>query len=245
MKELLNTIYKRKSVRKFDKNQQLSVEQMNSLKLYISQLQPLVPDISYHLEIVKREDTSAKFGEYCLLFYSEEKPFYLLNAGYILEQIDLYLESQYIGVCWYGMAHPKNKTVNGLKHVIMLAFGPSYPLVFRQNTSEFNRKEINTIWSGDFDEEIKEIVRLAPSACNTQSWHFTSSSDRVTIYRDPKIRSIIPKSKLTYFNSIDLGIVMCFFDIALINKGYSYQRTLIDQKTDDNLVKIATYQIKK
>ncbi len=245
MKELLNTIYKRKSIRKYDKNQPLSAEQLNHIITYFDQIHPLDPDIKIHLEIVKREETTAKFGEYCLLFYSEEKPFALLNAGYILEQIDLYLETQNIGVCWYGMAHTKRKTYQEMKFIIMLAFGSTNPLVFRKKITEFNRKPVAEIWDGDFEEEVKNIVRLAPSACNTQSWRFVSSADQITIYRNPNVRSIIPKSKLRYFNSIDLGIVLCFLDIALESKDYSFNRTLIDQKSEEDLVIIAKYQIKK
>lgn len=245
MKEYLNTLYKRKSIRKYDRNQHLSEAQIADCKVHFSHLIPLVPDINYHLEIVKREETTAKFGEYCLLFYSEEKPFALLNAGYILEQIDLYLETQNIGVCWYGMAHTKYKTYQDMKFIIMLAFGSSYPLAFRQNITEFKRKPVDEIWSGDFNEEVKNIVRLAPSACNTQSWRFVCSADQITVYRNPNVRSIIPKSKLCYFNSIDLGIVLCFLDIALESKDYSFTRTLIDQKSEEDFITIAKYQIKK
>ncbi len=245
MKELLNTIYKRKSIRKYDKNQSLSAEQLNHILTYFNQIQPLDPDIKIHLEIVKREETSSKYGEYCLLFYSEKKPFYLLNAGYILEQIDLFLESHDIGVCWQGMAHPKNKSFDGLQYVVMIAFGQSNPLAFRQSITEFTRKDHSTIWSGTFDEEIKEMVRLAPSACNTQTWRFVSTLETVSIYRDSNVRSIIPKSTLSYLNQIDLGIVLCFFDIALLSKDYHFKRTLIDKKIEREFVKIAEYQIKK
>lgn len=245
MKELLSTVYKRKSIRTYDKDLVLTKEALDNLKDYFTKLIPLVADIKYHLEIVARKDTSAKFGEYCLLFYSEEKPYHLLNAGYLLEQIDLYLASQNVGVCWYGMAYPQEKTYEGLKYIIMLAFGQSEPSSFRESINEFKRKSIDSIWSGSFPEEIKAIVRLAPSACNSQTWRFISTDEQVEVYRDPNVRSIIPKSRLAYFNSLDLGIVLCFLDIALDNYGYDFTRILINEKADNDLIEVARYKIKK
>lgn len=69
----------------------------------IKNLIPLVNGIKIKYKIVPREKTTSKRGEHCLLIYSEEKEHYLLNIGYMFEQLDLYLASKNIGVCWYGM----------------------------------------------------------------------------------------------------------------------------------------------
>ena len=98
MSELYETIFKRKSMRKFDKT--LDGDTLFAVKRQAGRLVPLIRDINVRTEVVPRTETTAKFGEYCLLFYSEKKPGYLLNAGYMLEQMDLFLARRGIGACW-------------------------------------------------------------------------------------------------------------------------------------------------
>lgn len=99
MKELYDIIFKRKSMRKFDETLFLTEKELVEIKQEIEKLIPLVDDIRVKFEIVERASTTAKRGEYCMLMYSEKKPHYLLNVGYLLEQMDLLLASHDIGVC--------------------------------------------------------------------------------------------------------------------------------------------------
>ena len=245
MKELYDAIFKRKSIRKFDETLFLTEEELAAIKQEIDKIIPLVDDIRVKFEIVKRENTTAKRGEYCLLMYSEKKPNYLLNAGYMLEQIDLLLTSRDIGVCWYALAKTQKGQVDNLDYVIMLAFGKCHPNNFRRGISEFKRKDRGEIWKGEFNSDVIEAVRLAPSACNTQPWRVVSNSNWINLYRNTKIKSFIPASKLPYYNSIDMGICLCFLDIALIQKGYEFDRILIAEDSSNlDLLEIAAYNIK-
>lgn len=45
------------------------------------------------------------------------------NVGCILEQLEFWMASQNIGVCWYGIGKPDKLQYNGFNYVIMLAFG--------------------------------------------------------------------------------------------------------------------------
>lgn len=59
------------------------------------------------------------------------------------------------------------------------------------------------------------------------------------------IKSFIPASKLLYYNSIDIGICLCFLEIAMIEKDYEFDRTLILQENSNlELLEIAAYYIK-
>ncbi len=246
MKELYEIIFKRKSIRKFDGALFLTEEELVKIKQKIESLIPLVDDIKVKLEIVERSNTTAKRGEYCLLIYSENKPHYLLNSGYLLEQMDLFLTSYDIGVCWYALAKAKKMQVDSLDYVIMLAFGKSRPQDFRREVSQFKRKSIDEIWKGDFDTEVKDSVRLAPSACNTQPWRIISDSNCIKVYRNRNVKSFIPDSKLPYYNSIDIGICLCFLEIAMSKKGYEFERILITEENSQlELLEIATYNIKQ
>ena len=44
-----------------------------------------------------------KKQEKVILLYSEEKENYLMNIGYLGEQLDLYLASLNIGSLWFGL----------------------------------------------------------------------------------------------------------------------------------------------
>jgi hypothetical protein len=244
MEELYEMIFKRRSVRHYDPALKLTEAQLAAILAQTQNLAALDSGIKIAFEIVKREETSAKFGEYCLLFYSEKKQGYLINAGYMLEQMDLFMEKNGIGACWYGLAKPKENHRGELHHVIMLAFGRSEPETFRTDVAQFNRKDLSEIWQGDFDEEVSLAVRLAPSACNTQPWLIKSGAHGLTVYRNKKVRSFIPASLLSYFNTIDIGICLCMLEIALMNAGVAFERKMIpDAKAEDGLIEMAQYTL--
>lgn len=249
---MYNMVFKRKSIRNFDKNLSISEDELQAIKDYIMKVEPLCPDIKVTFDIVDRKKTTAKRGEYCLVMYSEEKENHLQNAGYMLEQIDLFLASCNIGVCWYGVAEPKEHVSNGLKYIILLAFGKCSSDDFRKDISEFKRKEVEIIWNGNHFLEIAKAVRIAPSGCNQQPWRIFTKSDeiRVCAYSNTKA---FPTKKLEYFNKtnfslIDMGICLYYIELSLHHNGYSYERKLNqvhEAHSHDELIEIATYYINK
>ena len=244
MKEYFDTIFKRRSMRKYDKTLTLSDGELLDIRNKLHELIPLISGIQVAFELVKREDTTAKFGEYCLLMYSEKKPGYLLNAGYLFEQIDLYLNDKEFGACWYGLAKPKKQSIGDMQYVIMLALGKGRPGDFRKGIIEFKRKQEQEIWSGEFDPDVLAAVRLAPSACNSQPWRVLCEKNTIRVFRNTKAKSIMPPKVKPFFNTIDMGIFLCFLEIALERKGYEFNKTISEQEgTGDELVKIAAYDI--
>lgn len=110
-KEQYKMIFKRKSFRRFNQDLKLSNNELSDINEKIKRLIPLIDNIDVKYRIVQREETTCKRGEYCLLIYSEEKDGFLLNIGYMFEQLDLYLASKDIGICWYGMGKLKNQNI--------------------------------------------------------------------------------------------------------------------------------------
>jgi hypothetical protein len=244
MEELYDMIFKRKSIRKFDEELIVSWEEMEAIKKKIEDLIPLDKDISVKFKIARRNETTSKRGEYCLLMYSERKSCFLLNAGYMLEQMDLFFSSQDIGACWYALAKTTELKEDGLDFVIMMAFGKSRPVHFRKDFFKCNRKDSKTIWNGEFYQDVADVVRYAPSACNTQPWRVVSDNNCIKVYRSTLIKSFIPSNKLAYYNSIDMGIFLCFLEIALKHSKYTYNRTLSTvQNSNEEYIEIATYNI--
>ena len=244
MTKLYPMIFKRRSVRKYDPALKLTREEIAAIENKINEVVPLFPEIKTKVVLETVDKTTLNKGTHCILLYSEKAPGYTQNAGYILEQLDLYLCSMNIGVCWYGLAKPKAKELDGLPYVIMLGLGKSAPEDFRKDISEFSRKDSEEIWQGEFEESVKEAARLAPSACNSQPWVVKSDSEKIEVFRNTEPKTIIPRSHRPFFGGIDCGIFIFFLELALTANNYCFERTLFkDAEPQNGLQQLARYDI--
>ena len=216
--KLYDTIFIRKSIRKYDMIP-LSETVLKELQQYANTVCPLDRNIAYEFSYLTTNDVKnilpIKAPHYICL-YSEKKDGYLMNAGYILQHIDLYLSANNLGSCWLGMAKPSKdvpQTLNGKDFVIMLAFGNTSEKVHRENISEFNRKSLTSITDILGIDHILEPVRLSPSASNTQTWYFSGSSDEIMLSREKL--NLIKAPIYGKMNQIDSGIAICHLCLAL------------------------------
>lgn len=230
-------IFKRKSFHIFRDTLSISQEELEEIKQVYPTLQPLDDTIKTEIRIVPSAETTCKRGqEYCLLLYSEKKGNYLPNIGYLGEQLDLYLASKNIGALWFGIGKAEELQVNGLDFVIMIAIAKMPENKFRKDMFKSKRKPLEEIWSGEHYQDIGNIVRFAPSACNTQPWKVTAEENKLTVYRykKPGKRGIMPADKVAYYNRIDIGIFLCFLEVCLQQNGEEFERTLyVDTAQDD------------
>ena len=257
MKELLTAVYKRKSMRKY-RGGKLSLDELTAVQEYLHQVKPLVPEIKVEYEIVPCSQTNCKFNaEYCLIVYSENKNLWLANIGYILKQWDLYLSTLNIGVCWYGMGKVDETERHGLKYGIMLCFGKCDEADFRKETSEFNRKRTDELWCIDGKNKtdssktdlnggkLAEIVRLAPSAVNSQPWKVAQEGNILRVYREKGKTPLLSNILFKHWNKVDIGIFLAFLEIALESEGYTFERTLHPDTDNTKSVLTATYTVNK
>lgn len=236
--EYFAMLSRRKSVRKFQGP--LTEAELDTVRERCGSLVPLVEGLPIRTFIVPRQETPARFGEHALLFYSAAHPMDKVNAGYMLQQLDLWLESAGFGSCWYGMARPEEQRKDGLDFVIMLCFGRGLDGGLRNGPEEFRRKTGEEIWPGG--GETAETVRLAPSACNSQPWRFVREAGVLRVFRETELRTIIPRSRRPLFNGIDLGISLFYLETALKHQGRAFTRRLLpDGKMQGSLVPIAEY----
>lgn len=251
MDELLyRMIYKRKSFHIFKDIQKITTEELQKIETFTETLIPLVPDIKTTIRIVPANETSCKRGqEYCILLYSEKKGNYLQNIGYLGEQIDLYLASINIGALWFGIGKVEEEQYNGLDFVIMIAIAKVTEDKFRKDMFKSKRKKPDEIWQGMYSENIGNIVRFAPSACNTQPWQVDVKDNQLTIYRykKPGKRGIMPAVKVAYYNRIDIGIFLYFLELCLKHEKIKFERTLYEDMSGDDVEKTLTavYTINK
>lgn len=211
---LEETIYKRQSIRKYDRTP-LSMQKLDELRDFISNAKVLNPDIGWSYDIVGPENfrTLQRFkAPHALLIFSKTRQNYLQNIGFIFQQVDLHLQSRGIGSCWIGAGGPKNyENPNpDREFVIMMIFGNPQGEIYRQST-EFQRKIICEI----SDERDSKLIpaQLAPSAANTQSWYFAHNDDgSYNLYRNR--RRLRLNKKMDAWNQIDMGIALAHLYVA-------------------------------
>lgn len=221
--ELYKAIFKRKSIRKYDMTP-LSQDKIAEIKEFTDNLKPLDGSIKHSFSFIGENDARfllpLKLAPHYICLFSDKKDGYLMNAGYLLQQVDLFLSANNIGSCWLGTAK-LNKNVqaqrNGLEFVIMLAFGNAAEQVHRESTSEFKRKSISEVTSIVGMEKLLEPVRLAPSASNTQVWFFSGDAKEIVVRRTKL--NLIKASLYGKMNQIDIGIALCHLWLSLDHEG--------------------------
>ncbi len=246
--EFYKDIFKRKSFHLFRNIGQDIVDknEIKEIKKAYNSFDRLYPEIKTAIRILPAADVDFKRGaEYCILIYSEKKDNYLMNVGFIGEQLDLYLVHNNIGTLWFGIGKPDIQTYEGLNYVIMLAIHKVDDLsMYRKNMFKAKRKPLEEIWTGD-TLGIAEIVRYSPSACNTQPWIVKNGDGRLTVFRYKKKgkRGIMPADSVTYYNRIDSGIFLCILEMCLGEKKMKFNRKLFLDSSDDEYTKVAEYYL--
>jgi len=109
---------------------------------------------------------------------------------------------------------------------------------FRTKDSMLNRLDAKDIWEGEDPHSLSPVVRMAPSACNTQPWLVKQEGNLLDVYRIVRKRGIIPVSLVPYYQSIDIGIFLLFLELTMQHAHITYTRTLY---FDDQQSKQAQY----
>lgn len=207
--ELKNMITKRASVRKYT-DQPVSEQIRSEILEFCGQAKPLYPDIQVEAKVVNREQVRFYMPwktPQLIAFFSENKPGYLENAGFLLQQVDLYLQSQGLGSCWLGMGKFRKSEVpqvDGMEFVIFIAFGHPEGQFLRESIAGFKRKPMADIT--DREDSRLEPARLAPSATNSQPWYFTHEGE--TIHAFCSEAGLLRHAMLGNMNRIDMGIAL-------------------------------------
>lgn len=202
-----NAIYYRRSCRSYSSEPRTRAE-LAEIEDFSKTLVPLDSAIQTSMQIVPGDAVRFYFpwkAPQLIAFFSENKPGYLENAGFLLQQMDLWLQSRGLGVCWLGLGKPKNqvKTPEGMEFVILLAFGtPKEPL--SREMRKFNRKTMAEI--SDREDKKLECVRIAPSSTNSQPWYFTHEGETIHAFRSEA--GLLRHAMLGTMNRIDMGIAL-------------------------------------
>ena len=239
---LYQSIFRRKSVRKYF-DQELSEEVLDQIKTIIESPESLY-DIDIDIKLIKNgpqiyqamKGIIGNIGKilapHYLLVTSENKDGYLVNSGYILEEVILKLTEMGIATCWIG-GHQKVEEINKIidisdnhEYMFMISFG--YPEdgvhLYRKKLNEIKRKSITDLVINSnkihLDSTLKKIfsaIRVAPSAANSQPWRFKVDENKIHVFMEK--RGFIKKHFFGTINLVDIGIALKHLEIAAEHHG--------------------------
>ena len=191
---LYEAIFVRKSVRNYSM-EGLSTQVLDKIRVHYQELTSLFGNIDTDIAILDNRKGQQKmlglFGvkaPYYLAFYSEEAPRSLMNMGYMMEQMVLYMCSIGIGTCYMGSNRVKKsqQTLDGKKLVGIVAFGKSKGSHVRKQSEakrlSLEELSIFTEVPRQWMKQFLEAARLAPSSMNSQPWRFVVYDNRIHIF---------------------------------------------------------------
>lgn len=211
-------IFSRKSIRRF-LWEKLEWEMISDILEYANNLPMLIKGIPVEYKLVSNIEKKQGFrgpfsvkAPYYLCISSEEKEDYLINAGYLMQQINLYIASKGLGACFLGAANPGKELKNTMKYeyVIALAFGKTSDPVFRDSSQAKRLPESDVVvYKEEVSSDIKQILtaaRLAPSSINSQPWRFVVYKNRIHIFAKKNNKLF---TYMDYYKMINMGIMLC------------------------------------
>lgn len=186
---------------------------------------------------------------------SEEKPLFMMNTGFRMEQVILFATAQGLGTCWIGGLFTEKRigAFLGLaksERVIALtplgypdtsSYGRAIHTVVHFGGPDIRRRKpleqivFGSQWGAPLetkDEELLEVLectRLAPSWTNSQPWRFLVDGREIIALADASGRNLSVRDGKHYYR-LDVGIAMSHFFLAARELGWkgSWQVTGFD-----------------
>lgn len=219
---LYEAVWSRKSVRRYN-IKPMSQDKLDLILRFAHSLPMLFPDLEVEFKIIdctkdsKRKQYFEKFhlfnvkAPYYLVLYSSKHNGYYINAGYLMQQISLYLTSKGLGSCFLGAAKLSENLAKDptMEHVITLAFGEGKSKIYRKRDKvrRFPEEDIVT-YKEDVADNIRTILkagRLAPSSMNNQPWRFVAYKNRIHVFCK---KNLVNYKQLSKLKLIDIGVAL-------------------------------------
>ncbi|NLK74480.1 MAG: hypothetical protein GX288_04240 [Clostridiales bacterium] len=214
---MLETILSRKSVRHY-KQEKIDWGIIADILKFANDLPMLIDGIAVEYKLVSNIETKQGFygplslnAPYYICISSEEKENYLVNAGYLMQQISLYINSKGLGTCFIDTATPGKslKSTMKYKYVTAIAFGKTSKPLFRNMIEAKRLPESDVVvYKEGVSPDIQKMLtaaRYAPSHMNSQPWRFVAYKNRIHIFckKNAFLKSVLKNSKM-----IDMGIML-------------------------------------
>jgi nitroreductase len=176
---------------------------------------------------------------------SEEKPLFMLNMGFRMEQMILSATEQGLGTCWIGGLFTEERIGNFLgleknERVIVLTplgypdtsfYGRMTHDLIELGAANFGRRKplkqivFGSEWGLPLETQDSELLealecaRLAPSWVNAQPWRFLLSRKEIIAVADASGRYNSVRDGKHYYR-LDVGIAMAHFFLAAKEMGW-------------------------
>ncbi|MCD2491447.1 nitroreductase family protein [Lacrimispora sp. NSJ-141] len=219
---MYEAVFNRKSVRHY-KMEPLPQELFKNLRKFEQGLRPLWGKLRYSVELFNAMNGETRIkglfkvkAPYYLVLFSEAGEYAMANAGYLMEQIVLYLTSKGIGTCYQGSAKiPAMDGPEGMEPMMVLAFGYADGKLYRDSfqAKRLPLKEL-CAFKEDSTEETRlmmQAARMAPSAMNGQPWRFMVYQNRIHVFA--KKESFRFSSKADFLG-FDIGVMLYHISLA-------------------------------
>ncbi|MDR0406297.1 MAG: nitroreductase, partial [Clostridiales bacterium] len=157
---LYEAIFARRSVRQYDATPVNGAE-LAEIQQYVSTVKQL-PGQSARFAFVTADKLKGGMAPNAILALSGDSDQQLVNIGYTLQGVDLWLQANRYGSVWCGMAKPTDPAPD---YRILLGFGKT-AVPLRTRESVLKRKTVTEI--SNADNAVARAVRAAPSAVNFQ-----------------------------------------------------------------------------
>jgi nitroreductase len=257
---IVETIQKRRSVRPYT-GEPLRDEHIAQIKQYISQLQaPFGINARIELISIHANEKPIKLGtygiikgacDYLVLVY-EKAPFAETAAAYMFEQAVLFCTDLGLGTCWLGGIYSRSdfkkqihlNTNEKLRIVSPVGYASDRKRFFeiyisKADKNHASRKPFETLFfDKNFNQPLEktnaghfltplEMVRLSPSANNKQEWRVLLEDKALHFYKKPYLT----------FDSIDIGIALCHFELSCKELGIEGKFELLKDFPTNNKIK--------
>lgn len=204
--KILEAIYKRKSVRDFMESK-IEEDILDKIRLRLGQIEPLYGKANVKC-VISDYCKKSYYAPYYIGVYSDNTREGVMNAGFILHQLSVYLTAIGIASC-YQAKSVVFKPVNseGMKLAVSLAFGYPGGKMYRE-TEEASRLSVNKICvmkekPNEEVERLIELARISPSSYNTQPWRFVIYNNRMHVFVKKKMLN-----RLTRLKFVNMGVML-------------------------------------
>lgn len=213
-------ICSRKSVRRYSMKP-LTQDHLDEILHFANSLPMLFPNIKVEFKILdcSKDKLRKKYFDgvqfvkapYYLILSSTKEDGYYINAGYLMQQVSLYMTSKNIGSCYQGALklHKEFDQNTNMENVIILAFGEGKSNIYRRSGKVKRLPEEDVvIYKEEVSESIKTILkagREAPSSMNNQPWRFVVYQNRIHVFCK---KNLLPSNQVSKMKLIDIGIAL-------------------------------------
>ncbi len=214
---MFDAIFSRRTIRHFIQ-EKVEWEVLSDILDFANRLRPLIEGIAVEYKLVSNIEKKQAFrgplsikAPYYICISSEEKEDHLINAGYLIEQINLYITSKGLGTCYLGSSNPGRSLKSDMKfdYIVALAFGKTYEPLYRESSEAKRLPEQEVIiYKEETSSDIRQILtaaRLAPSSYNTQPWRFVVYKNRIHVFTR---KNVFIGKLLDFDQLVDMGIML-------------------------------------